>query len=573
MTSFPLVGPDGKSYSVEADTLENAQKALAWEHTQRNQLADPNTGQPIDRLPGGTMTPTTDFMYGLREPADNASVLLARGLAAAVPSGFTERNLASARENAETNRKAYEEAHAGGPPDDSTPRTAGQQVLPGVASIYMPGSTAARAIPRVLSNTVGGGLTSVLSGDPNAPPDELAGRAVAGGALGAGSAMATGAGARIADPVMARPGSDVRNLMDLGVRPTPGQMMGGAFNRIEQGVANVTPLTGDMIKASRRRGVLSLNEAMVNDVLAPIGVRLPQDTEIGRPALNFMADQARDAYQAAVPAAGAFLDPTAERNLQQLHANTRFLSRDQREQFDNIMQAHLHDKISQTRHLSGESFKEAESALGQEANNFLYNRNSNPNELKLGNALREAQAILRENLERSDPATAAAIRAANQTFARMQTVSRAVAQPSMDPGVFSPAGLQRAAYDETLSRNARMRGTGPYMAEGDMARRVLGPTIPDSGTPYGQMMRVLGGIGGLTGGGAAGVDPHTLALALGVAGGVGSIYNPVMQPLMAHLMATRHPAIAAMAQPIRAATPLVTTGAVHGLLGPDEDQR
>ena len=49
MTTFPLVGQDGQTYPVEADSLENAQKALAWE--QQNKIA-PATGMTTFPLYG-----------------------------------------------------------------------------------------------------------------------------------------------------------------------------------------------------------------------------------------------------------------------------------------------------------------------------------------------------------------------------------------------------------------------------------------------------------------------------------------------------------------------------------------
>ena len=67
-----------------------------------NQLVDPNTGQPIGRLPGSTSTPGTDLGYGIYEPLDNARHLLSRGLVAISPANsaigrFADRNLADSQ--------------------------------------------------------------------------------------------------------------------------------------------------------------------------------------------------------------------------------------------------------------------------------------------------------------------------------------------------------------------------------------------------------------------------------------------------------------------------------------------
>jgi len=542
--------------------------------TPNDPLVDPNTGQPVTRAAGGTSTPGTDLLYGLRQPIDTGANLLARGLAAAAPAfgspgltGWAEQQLANTQKATQEAQQAYQAVH-GGLPDDSAWRKAGEMVVPTALGYAMPGATSANFIPRAASNALTGGMTSVLAGDPNASPANLASEFATGGALGTAASALTGGAARIAEPRMSMPGSDMRQMMDLGVRPTIGQAAGGFLNRMEQGLGNTIPVVGDMIKASRRRAVLELNTGVMNDVLSPIGVQLPKGAEAGRDSLNFMADNVSNAYNRAVPSAGAPVDQTAQADLQQLITNAQLLPDSQRGQFNRFMQQYVAGRISPNGHLTGESFKAAESDLGKAANGYIYNRNSDFNDLQLGDALREAQSILRQNLERSNPTTAADIRAANQAFAKMQTVSKAVARPTQDPGVFSPAQLQSAAYGGTLSSNARMRGTGPYQELSDAARAVLGPTIPDSGTPFGQAMRTIGTGGGLLGAGYAGVPPGVIAGTVGTGLGVGAAYNPVTQPLIAHLLASRYPWMRAAAQPIRGATPLVTTGAATGLLGP-----
>ena len=110
---------------------------------------------------------------------------------------------------------------------------------------------------------------------------------------------------------MSLPGSDVRQLMDIGVRPTIGQASGGVLNRFEQALGNTFPFLGDMVKASRRRSVLDFNRGVINDTLEPIGETLPASTATGRPALNYAIDATQDAYNKAVPQAGAQLDQQA----------------------------------------------------------------------------------------------------------------------------------------------------------------------------------------------------------------------------------------------------------------------
>jgi len=562
----PLLEPQSANPNRVTDPLILRQ----LQQDNPNALADPNTGQIITRAPGGTSTPGTDLLYGFRKPIDNLAVLSGRAVEGAFPAlgldtpGWATGLRVGAQEAARNARQEYERVHAGGPPDDSAMTKAGSEIIPAITAYAMPGSTSARFLPRTLSNMGSGAATTLMTGDPNAPVDQLAGQAALGAGVGAGSSMLMGGAARAFDPAMAQPGSDVRKLMDMGVRPTIGQASGGVVNRIEQGLTSL-PIVGDMIKASRRRAVVDLNTGVINHVLEPLDEELPKGVQVGREALNHMADRVTDAYARSVPAAGAPLDASAEAALVQLKAKAQMLPDAQRGQFNRMIDDYVERRLDPNRHLAGDGYKAAESDLGKASRGYLYDRNSDYDQRLLGTHLGEAQSILRENLARSSPQAAADIAAANAAYSRMQVVSKAVARPGEDPGVFGPSQLQNAAYGQTFSGNAKMRGTGPFQDTADAARRVLGANVPDSGTP----IRTLVTGGALGAGANSGLlSPEVLAKLIGTAGTFGSIYNPISQPLLAHLMATRHPMIGALADPTRALTPGVTVGSVGGLLGP-----
>jgi len=539
-----------------------------------NPLADPNTGQIITRAPGGTSTPGTDLLYGFRKPIDNLAVLSGRAVEGAFPAlgldtpGWATGLRVGAQEAARNARQEYERVHAGGPPDDSAMTKAGSEIIPAITAYAMPGSTSARFLPRTLSNMGSGAATTLMTGDPNAPVDQLAGQAALGAGVGAGSSMLMGGAARAFDPAMAQPGSDVRKLFDMGVRPTPGQAAGGTLNKVEQGMTRL-PFVGDLIQASRRRAGLELNTGAINDVLAPIKERLPQGMEPGRDALNYMADRASDAYRAAVPQAGSLLDPAAQTSLQNLKQLAQSLPDTHRNEFNNRIKMLLEDRLAPNGFLTGDSYKAAESDLGKRANDFIYNPNSNTWDKDLGNAFREAQQILRENLSRSNPQVAKDMAAANQTWSRMKVIEKAMSRPTGDPGAFSPTQLQTAAYGQTQSPNARMRGTGQYQDLGDAARNVLGPTLPDSGTPYGLNLKNLIATALSSVGGGTGQITAREAIPAAIGGGLlGSVYNPYGQNIIANAMIRRHPVLQAFGDPVRALTPGVTVGSIGGLLGP-----
>lgn len=97
------------------------------------------------------------------------------------------------------------------------------------------------------------------------------------GALGAGTVGAVKAASRVVSPEVA---PDVRQLLDEGVRLTPGQILGGGAKRAEEAMESI-PVIGDAIKKGQSRGIEDFNRNVLDRVLAPVGGKA-KSTEIGR---------------------------------------------------------------------------------------------------------------------------------------------------------------------------------------------------------------------------------------------------------------------------------------------------
>ena len=88
--------------------------------------------------------------------------------------------------------------------------------------------------------------------------------------------------------------------MNSGVTPTPGQILGGVSNRLEEAGQSI-PFVGDAIKAARSRAVEDLNRAAINRALNPIGESLDRNTPLGREAITEMHDKIAANYDRLVP--------------------------------------------------------------------------------------------------------------------------------------------------------------------------------------------------------------------------------------------------------------------------------
>ena len=139
--------------------------------------------------------------------------------------------------------------------------------------------------------------------------------------------------------------------------------------------------------------------------------------------------------------------------------------------------------------MTAQTFKEAESELGRLA--ARYGADASTDKQLLGDALQEAQAALRRLLERSaGPDLAADAKAANAGWAEFKRMQKAATFLGAKDGVFSPENYMNAvkALDKSKDKGAFARGGALGQDLGSDALRVMGGTVPDSGTPFRTLM-------------------------------------------------------------------------------------
>jgi len=489
------------------------------------------------------------LVRGARDPIDKGAQLLTHGLAAVAPAGSgleawargQAQNVDSINNQAEAD---YEKAN---PQPATGARALGNALVAAPVGSALGGAFGASMLGRVAGGMASGAGTTVLSNpiDTTKTPDfwgQVADQAKTGAIMG-GAMVPVAAGiGRIISPA-ASTNPQVQALMDAGVRPTIGQLAGAsggpvgrALSRGEEALGSV-PLVGDFVRSGQAGAVQQFNTGAMNNALAPIGQKLENST-VGRDAFTEMSDKIRDAYNKAVPNAGAMLDNQAVNDFTTLDNMAQSMPADRATQFQNILQQHVYDKIAPNGGMTGESFKEAESDLGKLASNYIYGHGNTSDERQLGGALREAQSTLRSWLGRVNPQAAQDISNANQAYARMLRVEGAAVAPSGDPGVFSPTQML-ASVKRNSSPTAYARGEALSQPYAEAGRQILGSRVPDSGTPFRSLAAILGA--------AAAGHEFSPELALGVAGagaGAAGIYSPMGRAALATAMASR-PALAA----------------------------
>ena len=384
-------------------------------------------------------------------------------------------------------------------------------VVPGRAMMAAPGMIGgigrAIAAPSSIGQAVTGGAV-MGAVQPSATGEsrlETATEGALGGGLGYGAAAGLG---RMLAPQVSPAAQD---LISRGVVPTPGQMAGGAFNRIEQGMTSV-PVLGDAVIAARQQAAQQFNRAIGNEVLASVGEKVPPNIQPGTDMVNYVQRALSNKYETLLPSMSAKIDKQFRSDLSNIKNMAGNLPKDQAGQLRKLIQETVEKRIGGSVGLRGETIKEIQSSLTSKATQ--YKSSGNPDQRIIGEALSETARSLRELVKRSNPDKAAELSAIDQAYSKLTRLETAAQMAGSQGGVFSPEAFRSAvrAGDMSVRNRAFAGGRAPMQDIAEAGVDVLGRTVPDSGTAF----RGLTGAGAL--GGLAAVDPLSALTALGASG-------------------------------------------------------
>lgn len=543
--------------------------------------ADPWAGYPLASEAGGTriMDPATGdirpapdkvgvpsasepFFMGLRDPIDKAAQMLSRGVEAVAPGWMKDWATGQRQSTDEAVQQAQQDYAANQGQRSFDPgRMAGNVVATAPLAYAMPGAGAAGLGARALSGAASGAASGALQPVDPAGGDfwkQTGSGALGGAAVGAAAPALFGGVARIVSP---KSSDNVQTLLNAGVTPTPGQVLGnsgqswlGDFlgrsaNRLEEGGQSI-PIVGDVVGAARGRTIGDFNRGAINQVLKPIGETLDEKTPLGREAISEAATKVGDAYDRLIPQLTVKVDPQFHQDMAQISSMAQFLPKASEDQFRKVLGGQVLSKFSPNGTMTGESFKEVESTLGRLASD--YSNSAIAEERQLGGAFRQTQANLRDLLERSNPDRAAELQGVNTAYANLLRVQGAAAAVGSKEGVFTPAQLLRsvASLDPSLRKSSFARGGALMQDYAEAGKTVLGDKVPDSGTAF----RTMAGLGAL--GGLHAYSPALAATAGGLGAGAMAAYSPWGHQLISRGLASRPEGAAALAKGIRQITPL-----------------
>ncbi len=330
--------------------------------------------------------------------------------------------------------------------------------------------------------------------------------------------------ARVVSP-NASTNAEVALLKAEGVNPTVGQTLGGWANRAEEKLTSL-PIMGDRIAAMRNKAIDEFNEAAINRSQAPIGAKVKG---FGQDAIAEAGDNLSAAYQKALGSVTHinFDTPSFNANLGQLTQMAKApggLRPDLAKKFDRTLTDVVYRRMSPNGSIAGENIKTVDSELGKLASKWM--KSPNPSDQEFGEAVKQLQSLLKQEVGAAQPEVAKALKAADAGWANLVRVERAGKAGINNEGRFTPAQLNSAikGSDQSTRGRASARGEALMQDLGNAGSR-LGNRVPDSGTP-GRLL--LAGVGL----GAGGVSA---AIPAGLIAGAGAYTPPVQNALRALL--------------------------------------
>lgn len=491
-------------------------------------------GAIIDPISGGAQLLTNLLPESVVSAGNRLNNFIAEktGLVAPIPEGGVNELVRSQQQDYEARRgKGLDVA-----------RLAGTVLSPVNFALGASAPAAASAVGRIATGAglgaVSGALQPITEKDYKSQlvKNVGTGAAVGGVASGAGEAIS-----RVISP-KASTNADLKLMKELGVDVTPGQALGKTASKLEQKASSV-PLMGSQIEARRTNALEQFSKAMFNKAGKSIGFNT---NKTGFEAVADLDTAVNQAYKKAVEQTKAvrvddkFLNSAA--NLSEMAAEVADNGATKKAldtQLDKIL-----SKVTKADAILPETWKEFDSSLGQIA------KKTGNQDYK--NAIRELQREWRGMAARSNPKQAKLFKDADSAYSQLSVLERAAENASKQEGAFTPNQLYRAARANSFTKSQVRQKTAPFMKESLAAERVLGGSVPNSGTAE----RLL--TGGMIGGAGVGINPAIIAApALG-----GLAYTGLGSKALTGLVSGRPQFAQPIAEAIQKTSPLL------GLLAP-----
>jgi hypothetical protein len=468
--------------------------------------------------------PSSGFLMGIKDPISAGAQLLPRGLEQVTSLGGLAPNPVSRFFGSEAQRvdemvraeeAAYQQQRAAqGETGFDVGRLGGNIINPANIAVGLRATQLARAggLTNVGAGAAAGAATGALQ---PVVGEEFAGEKASQIGLGAvggavGEKVAAGVG-RVAKPLVSKAEQTMR---DLGIVPTPGQVLGGRFKSAEEFAQNL-PLIGSQIENARQKTIFNFNKGVINKALNKVGTQLPDDV-VGRDAVAFATDEVSKKYDDVLSKMAFKLDFKTTSGILGSLSKANLPSPGQRETVQEVVNNIMLSKFPANSQLTGTNIKAIESDLRKEALNYL--NSASANDRQIGEALQGVLGVFKKEIGYQNPKLTPELRRIDSAYGDLAIMKIAAANSGAENGVFSPKQYQVAVRQADLSRKkARFaEGRARGQVDADAALKILGEDAKS--TLEGRLAAQVGG------------GIYTLsnpAVGIPTALGVSGVYSPL----------------------------------------------
>jgi hypothetical protein len=491
--------------------------------------------------------PSSGLLMGIKDPISGGAQLLPRGLEFVTSAGGYAPNPLSRFFGSEAEKvsqmvsaeeQAYQKQRAAqGDTGMDIGRITGNIVSPANIVGGIRAAQGARALgagagmQAAAAGAVQGAMQPVT--EPTGFAEEKATQ-VGLGAIGGkvGEAVSAGLG-KVMNPLASKAEQTMR---ELGITPTPGQTLGGAFKKAEDFAQNL-PLIGEQIRSAREKVLFDFNKGVINKALNKVDDKLPESV-IGRDAVRYAADQVSNKYDEVLGKIKFDLDFKTTSGILDALNKANLPSAIQREEATNILNSVALNKFG-GKTLTGAEYKSIESDLAKEVSK--YKNSQSAADRNVGEALQGVLNTFKTELYQQNQRYTPQLRRIDSAYGDLKLMERAAANTGAENGVFTPKQYSLAVKQSDLTRqkSAFAKGTARGQELSEAALKTIGEDAKT--TLEGRL--AIGTLGGM----ATFSNPYVgVPLAVGATG----LYSPMGIKAADALLRQRPELVRQMGQPL-----------------------
>jgi hypothetical protein len=305
-------------------------------------------------------------------------------------------------------------------------------------------------------------------------------------------------GAKLAEtPGIAKPkpvSPEIKALADKGVVTTPGQRGGiGSWRDAAEQKLKSLPVGGQSIENRRGEAVKRWSEEKVDDALKDAGAPPVPANKTGRDRYFHAYTEIQKKYNSLLPQMTGDLNSapgggtSLHTDLSQIRSSAAQKGQGMRPTEQKRVMSIIDDDVmarfDANGKASGKVLGEIKDTLDKEIKNY---QSGNVSERKVSQALEQVRGKVNDMIRRENPKLKGDLDKVDKAYSKYQQALLAsrIAGKGKE-GAFTPNQYLRATERRDASKNKNKFGTGqaPGQKEAESASKILGDTVPDSGTP------------------------------------------------------------------------------------------